>query len=61
MVLLLDDDEWAKLEDRLAHPEKYETDESRKFMDSVIDLENSVDVMARRVHIPARFLEDGEF
>ncbi|WP_298665871.1 hypothetical protein [uncultured Methanofollis sp.] len=61
MTLLLDDDEWAELEDRLAHPEKYETEGGRKFMESVIDLENSVDVMARRVHIPARFFEEGEF
>lgn len=61
MVLLLDDDEWAELEDRVAHPVKYETEEGRKFMDSVIDYENSVDVMADVVHVPARFLEEGEF
>ena len=61
MTLLLDDDDWAVLEDHLAHPEKYETEAGRKFMDSVIDLENTVDVTARRVHIPARFFEEGEF
>ncbi|MBP2145114.1 hypothetical protein J2129_000568 [Methanofollis sp. W23] len=60
-VLLLDDDDWAILQDRLAHPEKYETEEGRKFMESVIDLENSVDVMADVVHIPARFFKEGEY